>query len=269
MMRRIIIGASRDIEYDLRNDFFAHLQRLDLAYFQRHRTGDLMSRATSDLSAVRMMIGPAIMYSATTGLMFIVGIILMVSINPRLTLFALVPLPFVSISVGYFGAVIHRRFERIQDQLSEISAITQETLSGVRVVRAYRQEPFEIERFRLANEEYVHRNRGLILVLGMYQPEHGVPDGDRGTPRPVARKPRSRGRPHDHRRTGCLQLLPDDAVVADDRVRLGDEPPAARDGVVEADARGVRHGARDHRCRGHRRDHRTGAVRVAASSFAT
>ncbi len=173
MMRRVIIGASRDIEYDLRNDFFAHLQRLDLAYFQSHRTGDLMSRATSDLSAVRMMIGPAVMYSATTGLMFIVGIILMVSLNPRLTLFALVPLPFVSISVGYFGAVIHRRFERIQAQLSEISAITQETLSGVRVVRAYRQEPFEIERFRLANEEYVHRNRGLILVLGMYQPSMG------------------------------------------------------------------------------------------------
>ena len=172
-MRRIIIGASRDIEYDLRNDFFAHLQRLDLAYFQSHRTGDLMSRATNDLSAVRMMIGPAVMYSATTGLFFIVGIILMVSINPRLTLFALVPLPFVSISVGYFGAVIHRRFERIQEQLSEISAITQETLSGVRVVRAYRQEPFEIERFRLANEEYVRRNRGLIRVLGMYQPSMG------------------------------------------------------------------------------------------------
>ena len=173
VMRRIVIGASRDIEYDLRNDFFAHLQRLDLAYFQSHRTGDLMSRATNDLSAVRMMIGPAVMYSATTALFFIVGIILMVSINPRLTLFALVPLPFVSISVAYFGAVIHRRFERIQEQLSEISAITQETLSGVRVVRAYRQEPFEIERFRLANEEYVRRNRGLIRVLGMYQPSMG------------------------------------------------------------------------------------------------
>jgi ATP-binding cassette subfamily B protein len=173
VMRRVIIGASRDIEYDLRNDFFAHLQRLDLGYFQSHRTGDLMSRATNDLSAVRMMIGPAVMYSATTGLFFIVGIILMVSIDPRLTLFALVPLPFVSISVGYFGAVIHRRFERIQAQLSEISAITQETLAGVRVVRAYRQEPFEIERFRLANEEYVRRNKGLIRVLGIYQPIMG------------------------------------------------------------------------------------------------
>ena len=170
LTRRIIIGASRDIEYDLRNDFFAHLQRLDLAYFQRHRTGDLMSRATNDLGAVRMMIGPAIMYSAMTALTFIVAIGLMLSINARLALFALVPLPFLSVFVGYFGAIIHRRFERIQEQLSEISAMAQETLSGVRVVRAYRQEPFEIERFRLANEEYVERNRGLIRVQAMYFP---------------------------------------------------------------------------------------------------
>lgn len=173
LMRRIIIGASRDIEYDLRNDFFAHLQRLDLAYFQRHRTGDLMSRATNDLSAVRMMIGPAIMYSATTALTFVVAIALMVSIDPQLTLFALVPLPLVSVSVAYFGAAIHRRFERIQEQLSEISAMTQETLSGVRLVRAYGQEPFEIERFRLANEEYVRRNKGLIRIQSMYYPSMG------------------------------------------------------------------------------------------------
>ena len=173
LMRRVIIGASRGIEYDLRNDFFAHLQRLDLAYFQRHRTGDLMSRATSDLAAVRMMIGPAVMYSATTALTFVVAIGLMLSINVRLTLFALVPLPFVSVFVAYFGAIIHRRFERIQAQLSEISAMTQETLSGVRVVRAYRQEPFEIERFRLANEEYVQRNKRLIRVQAMYFPSMG------------------------------------------------------------------------------------------------
>jgi len=173
LMRRVIIGASRGIEYDLRNDFFAHLQQLDLAYFQRHRTGDLMSRATSDLAAVRMMIGPAVMYSATTALTFVVAIGLMLSINVRLTLFALVPLPFVSVFVAYFGAIIHRRFERIQAQLSEISAMTQETLSGVRVVRAYRQEPFEIERFRVANEEYVQRNKRLIRVQAMYFPSMG------------------------------------------------------------------------------------------------
>ena len=174
LMRRIIIGASRGIEYDLRNDFFAHLQRLDLAYFQHHRTGDLMSRATNDLSAVRMMIGPAVMYSATTALTFVVGIVLMLSINVWLTLVALVPLPLISIAVKYFGSVVHRRFERIQAQLSEISAMTQETLSGVRVVRAYGQEAFEAERFRHANEEYVSRNRGLIRIQSLYFPIMGL-----------------------------------------------------------------------------------------------
>jgi ATP-binding cassette subfamily B protein len=174
LMRRIIIGASRGIEYDLRNDFFAHLQRLDLAYFQHHRTGDLMSRATNDLNAVRMMIGPAVMYSATTALTFVVGLVLMLSIDLRLTLIALLPLPLISVAVKYFGAVIHRRFERIQAQLSEISAMTQETLSGVRVVRAYGQEAFEAERFRRANQEYVDRNRGLIRIQSLYYPIMGL-----------------------------------------------------------------------------------------------
>ncbi|MBI4886346.1 MAG: ABC transporter ATP-binding protein [Acidobacteria bacterium] len=173
LMRRIIIGASRGIEYDLRNDFFAHLQRLDLAYFQHHRTGDLMSRATNDLGAVRMMIGPAVMYSATTALTFVVGIGLMWSINARLTLVALLPLPLISVSVRHFGAAIHRRFERIQEQLSDVSAITQEMLSGVRVIRAYGQEAFEAGRFRRANEEYVRRNRGLIRIQSLYYPIMG------------------------------------------------------------------------------------------------
>ena len=173
LMRRIIIGASRGIEYDLRNDFFAHLQRLDLAYFQQHRTGDLMSRATNDLSAVRMMIGPAVMYSATTTLTCVVAVGIMMSIDAWLTLVALAPLPLISVSVRYFGAMIHRRFERIQEQLSEISAMTQETLSGVRVVRAYGQEAFEAERFSRANEEYVRLNKGLIRVQALYFPIMG------------------------------------------------------------------------------------------------
>src|SRR5215510_9158019 len=157
LMRRIIIGASREFEYDLRNDFFASLQRLDAAYFQRNRTGDLMSRATNDLNAVRMMIGPAVMYTSSTVLTFIVAILLMLSIDAKLTLIALIPLPFLSASVRYFGAAIHHRFEKIQEQFSDISALTQESLSGVRVVRAYRQEQFEIGRFRGANELYVQR----------------------------------------------------------------------------------------------------------------
>ena len=174
LMRRIIVGVSRDFEYDLRNDFFAALQRLHLSYFQHHRTGDLMSRATNDLSAVRMMMGPAVMYTASTVLTFVVGIVLMISIDPWLTLVALVPLPFVTVVVKYFGTAIHNRFEKIQEQLSDISALAQESLAGVRVVRAYGQEAFEIARFRAANEEYVHRNRALIRLQGFYFPSMGL-----------------------------------------------------------------------------------------------
>jgi ATP-binding cassette subfamily B protein len=172
--RRIIIGASRNFEYDLRNDFFAALQRLHLSYFQHHRTGDLMSRATSDLGAVRMMVGPAVMYTTSTVLTFVVAIALMVSIDPWLSLVALVPMPFVTVVVKYFGVAIHSRFEKIQEQLSDISAIAQESLAGVRVVRAYGQEAFEIARFRAANEEYVHRNRALIRLQGFYFPSMGL-----------------------------------------------------------------------------------------------
>ena len=170
LQRRIMIGASRDIEYDMRNDFFAHLEKLPLAYFQSHRTGDLMSRATNDLNAVRMMIGPSVMYSANTILTFAVALAVMMSIDPRLTLWSLVPLPFVSISVKYFGSAIHKRFEQIQAQLSEVSAVAQEALSGVRVVRAYRQEDAEIERFRRSNDEYLARNRRLIVIQGFFFP---------------------------------------------------------------------------------------------------
>jgi ATP-binding cassette subfamily B multidrug efflux pump len=170
LMRRILIGVSRHIEYDMRNDFFAHLEKLPLTYFQTHRTGDLMSRATNDLNAVRMMIGPSVMYSASTLLTFVVALLMMVSIDARLTLLSLIPLPFASFSVKYFGSAIHKRFEQIQAQLSEISAVAQEALSGVRVVRAYRQEASEIERFRRANDEYVLRNRRLIALQGFFFP---------------------------------------------------------------------------------------------------
>jgi ATP-binding cassette subfamily B protein len=170
LTRRILIGASRHIEYDLRNDFFAHLETLPLSYFQAHRTGDLMSRATNDLNAVRMMIGPSIMYSSNTVLTFVAALALMISIDGWLTLISLIPLPFVSISVKYFGTAIHKRFEQIQAQLSEISAVVQEALSGVRVVRAYRQEESELDRFRRSNEEYLRRNRTLIIIQGFFFP---------------------------------------------------------------------------------------------------
>ncbi len=172
--RRIVIGASRDIEFDLRNDFFARLQLFEPAYFHRNRTGDLMSRATNDLNAVRMMIGPAVMYLSNTVLTFIAVITVMLSLNRRLTLLSLIPLPILSVAVYYFGAVIHRRFDKIQEQLSNISAVTQEALAGVRVVRAYGQEAFETGRFRDANEEYVRRNRKLIRVQGAFFPIMGL-----------------------------------------------------------------------------------------------
>jgi ATP-binding cassette subfamily B protein len=169
-MRQKFVIASRDIEFDIRNDFLRHLQRLPLAYFQARRTGDLMSRATNDLSAVRMMTGPAVMYAVSTGIVFVVAIILMLSIDPWLTGMALIPLPFVSVAVYGFGTAIHRRFERIQAQLAELSAVTQEALAGVRVVRAYRQEDTELARFRRANEEFLRRNRRLIGLQGLFYP---------------------------------------------------------------------------------------------------
>lgn len=170
LMRRLIIGVSRHIEYDLRNDFFARLQRQPAAYFQSRRTGDLMSRATSDLNAVRTIVGPAIMYTTNTAILFVVAIGLMASIDWQLTLMALVPLPAVSIAVRFFGQAIHHRFERIQAQLSDLSAVVQETLAGVRVVRAYRQEQAEIARFARSNREYLERNRVLIRLQSLFFP---------------------------------------------------------------------------------------------------
>ena len=170
LTRRIIIGASREIELDLRNDLFRHLQRLPPAWFQANRTGDLMSRATNDLSAVRMLAGPAIMYTASTSITFVVALVLMLSLSPGLTLLALLPLPVVSVVVHRFGSAIYLRSERIQAQLAHMSAVAQEALAGVRVVRAYRREAVEIERFREVNEEYVARGRAMIRLQGAFHP---------------------------------------------------------------------------------------------------
>ena len=172
--RLVLIGASRAIEYDIRNAFYSHLQHLALAFFHANRTGDLMSRATNDLSAVRMMIGPAILYASSTALTFVVAVAMMATINPRLTLMALIPLPLVTVTSRYFGRMIHERFERIQEQLSDVSAVTQEALAGVRVIRAYRQEARELSRFRAANQEYAERNRGLIRLQGLFFPSMGL-----------------------------------------------------------------------------------------------
>jgi ATP-binding cassette subfamily B protein len=169
-MRRIIVSASRGFEYDLRNDFFAHLERLPMSFYQENRTGDLMSRATNDLSSVRMMVGPAVMYLANTLITAIVSLFLMFSLDVRLTLIVLLPLPIVSITVRMFGKAIHKTFEEVQERLSDLSAVVQESLTGVRVVRAYRQEQAEIDRFRTANLEYLQHNRRLSRLQGAFFP---------------------------------------------------------------------------------------------------
>ena len=170
LTRWVVIGISRDIEFDLRNDLFNHLERLSYSYYQRNRTGDIMARATNDLNAVRMLLGPAIMYSANT-LVFTAGALgFMLAISPKLTLYAFLPLPIASVVIQYFGRRIHERFERIQAMFSDISARAQENFSGARVIRAYVQEQAEIAAFEGANQEYIRRSLGLVRLMGMLWP---------------------------------------------------------------------------------------------------
>src|SRR5580692_1250576 len=170
LTRWIVIGISRDIEFDLRNDLFAHLETLSYSYYQRIRTGDIMARVTNDLSAARMLMGPAIMYSANTLVFTAAALWFMVHNSPRLTLYAFLPLPIVSVTIQYFGRRIHERFERIQAMFSEISARAQENFSGARVIRAYVQEEAEIASFETANQEYVARSLKLVRLMGMLWP---------------------------------------------------------------------------------------------------
>jgi len=170
LTRWIVIGISRDIEFDLRNDLFAHLERLSYSYYQRNRTGDIMAKATNDLSAVRNLLGPAIMYSANTIVFTAFALFYMLRISPKLTLFAFLPLPVASIVIQYFGRRIHERFERIQAMFSDISARAQENFSGARVIRAYVQEEAEIAAFENANEEYIRRSLKLVRLMGMLWP---------------------------------------------------------------------------------------------------
>ncbi|MGD0570628.1 MAG: ABC transporter ATP-binding protein [Candidatus Sulfotelmatobacter sp.] len=170
LTRWIVIGISRDIEFDLRNDLFAHLETLSYSYYQRMRTGDIMARATNDLNAVRMLLGPAIMYSANTFVFTAGALAFMISMSPMLTLYAFLPLPVVSVVIQSFGRRIHERFERIQAMFSDISARVQENFSGARLVRAYVQEEAEIVSFETANQEYVSRSLKLVRLMGMLWP---------------------------------------------------------------------------------------------------
>jgi ATP-binding cassette, subfamily B, multidrug efflux pump len=169
-MRVILIGLSRDIEFDLRNDLFSHIITLSQDFYAKYRTGDIMARATNDLNAVRQMLGPGIMYFTETFFtaLFLVGV--MWRVDWRLTLFCLIPAPLISAAVILFGRRIHDRFETIQKMFSDISSRVQENLSGVRVIRAYAQEQPEIRKFELLNQDYVTQNIGLAKLSALFMP---------------------------------------------------------------------------------------------------
>jgi ATP-binding cassette subfamily B protein len=168
--RWILIGVSREIEFDLRNDLFDRFLKMDPEFYVRNRTGDLMSRATNDLNAVRMVLGPGIMYSATTVVTMVVAIFFMFRLSPSLTGWVLLPVPVVAFAVRYFGETIHRLSEQIQAALGALSTRAQENLTGVRVIRAYAQEQPEIEAFDKANREYVDQNIKLIATWSLFFP---------------------------------------------------------------------------------------------------
>lgn len=168
--RWILIGVSREIEYDLRNDLLARLLRMEPEFYVRNRTGDLMSRATNDLNAVRMVLGPGIMYSANTLATMVLAVYFMVKLAPGFTLWLLSPVPVVALAVWYFGQIIHRLSERIQAALGVLSTRAQENLTGVRVIRAYAQEEQEIEKFGDANRAYVDQNIKLIASWSLFFP---------------------------------------------------------------------------------------------------
>ncbi|MEJ7860458.1 MAG: ABC transporter ATP-binding protein [Pyrinomonadaceae bacterium] len=168
--RRLLINTSRDIEYDMRRDFYAALVGQPLEYFQNNRVGDLMARATNDLSAVRQIVGPMILYSFQAIFALAIVLPIMLNINVKLTLLILIPMPLVSLTVKILGQQIHVRFEKIQEFFSDITARAQENLTGVRVVRAYAQEDAEIEKFQELNREYAKRNVALVKFGAAMRP---------------------------------------------------------------------------------------------------
>jgi ATP-binding cassette subfamily B multidrug efflux pump len=170
LQRSIVIGASRHIEYDMRNDFYGHLQALPLSFYQEQRTGDLMSRATNDLASVRMLIGPAVMHSLSSILVVTGAFIMMLRTDVGMALLALIAVPVVAGLVKTFGQRIHIRTRAVQDYFGEISARVQENLAGVRVVRAFGREHSEIETFKKMNHEYVERNRSVIRLTAAFYP---------------------------------------------------------------------------------------------------
>ena len=169
-MRNLMIGASRKIEYELRNDLFAHLLKLSPSYFSRTRTGDIMAKATNDVNAIREFLGPGIMYSINTVITLAAATSLMLYIDPVLTAYALIPIPALALVVNRFGRLVRERFEQVQQQFSKLTARAHENLSGIRIVKAYGNEDFEKRQFGSLNEEYILKNLKLVKVWGTFHP---------------------------------------------------------------------------------------------------
>jgi len=170
LQRRLLINTSRHIEFDMRRDFYASLVDQPLEYFQQNRVGDLMARATNDLAAIRQIVGPMILYSFQAIFALCISLPIMLNISAKLTLLMLIPLPLVTITVKFLGEQIHKRFEKIQEFFSDITARAQENLTGVRVVRAYAQEDAEIEQFQVLNREYASQNLRLVKYAAAMRP---------------------------------------------------------------------------------------------------
>ncbi|GAA3912654.1 ATP-binding cassette domain-containing protein [Chitinophaga oryziterrae] len=170
LQRQSLIVMSRYIEYDLKNEIYQHYQVLDLNFFKMHRTGDLMSRITEDVSRVRMYVGPAIMYATRTVFMVVIVVYLMIDVNPLLTLYTLSPLPFLALTIYYVNHIIHRKSERIQAQLSNLTSIAQESYSGIRVIKSYVQEEASIRHFEQESESYKDSSVSLAKTDALFQP---------------------------------------------------------------------------------------------------
>ena len=170
LIRQTIIVVSREIEFDLRQDFWAHIQRLPIRYFQNNSTGNIMAHATNDINAVRMFIGPAVMYTIDTGIRFIIVLWIMLSIDVSVTLYSLLPLPFLSFMIYLISKKVHARFTAIQEKFSELTTKAQENYSGMRVIKSYVREESEIDQFAMLSKEYLHRNMKLAKIQALFQP---------------------------------------------------------------------------------------------------
>ncbi|MDP3150090.1 MAG: ABC transporter ATP-binding protein [Ignavibacteria bacterium] len=170
LIRQTIIVVSREIEFDLRQDFWAHVQRLPLRYFQNNSTGNIMAHATNDINAVRMFIGPAVMYTIDTGIRLLIVIWIMLSIDVSVTLYSLLPLPFLSYLIYVIGKKIHARFTAIQEKFSELTTKAQENYSGMRVIKSYVREESEIDEFAALSKDYLNRNMNLVKIQALFQP---------------------------------------------------------------------------------------------------